>query len=271
MNDRIKQAAKILLGRAPAGREVTIYSDDVLIVSYPKSGNTWARFLLGNLIHSDDEVSFVNLEKALPNIYQSDSKLRRVPSPRILKSHEYFDPRYKRVVYVVRDPRDVAVSYYHFHLKIRLIEDGYPLDRYVSRFVLGDLDPFGSWRGNVGSWLGAQEGEEGFLLLRYEDLLGQPLPEMRRVASFLHVDATDEQLERAVWLSSADRMRKLEKEQSWDLDLIKNSRKDMAFVRSAEAGGWRRELSETSVAEIEGAWGGLMEKLGYRLQVSSGS
>jgi hypothetical protein len=49
-----------------------------------------------------------------------------MPRPGIIKSHQYFDPRYKRVIYVVRDPRDVALSQFHFHRKRGLIEDSYP-------------------------------------------------------------------------------------------------------------------------------------------------
>lgn len=268
MRARLKQAAKVLLGHEPSGRNVTIHGDDVLIVSYPKSGNTWARFLVGNLADPDAAIGFRDLERRLPNIYQSDGKLRRERRPRILKSHEYFDPRYRKVLYFVRDPRDVAVSYYHFHVKIRLIDDGYPMDRYVSRFVAGDLDAFGSWQENVGSWLGAREGdEETFLLLRYEDVLAHPVDQLRRAARFLGLPADDDALTRAVALSSADHMRQLEREQPWDLDLIRDSRADRAFVRSARAGGWRDELSRESIAEIEQAWGGLMRTLGYALSV----
>jgi hypothetical protein len=81
-------------------------------------------------------------------------KLAKVPRPRLIKSHEYFDPRYKKVIYIVSDPRDVVISYYYFHLKQRFIEDGYPMERFVSRFVSGDVDPiFASWGENVAGWI----------------------------------------------------------------------------------------------------------------------
>jgi hypothetical protein len=223
--------------------------------------------LIGNLIHGDDPLTFANVESRVPSIYLNEEVLQRAPQPRFIKSHEYFDPRYKKVVYFVRDPRDVAVSYYHFWLKVRLIEDGYPIDEYVERFVAGELDGFGSWSENVGSWLGARGEDPGFLLLRYEDLLEDPISELRRIASFLSIRATEEQLRRAIELSSADRMRRLEKEHpSWEG--IKQSREDKAFVRTARAGGWRDELPEASVVRIEKAWGRVMEGLGYRLQTS---
>ena len=43
--------------------------------------------------------------------------MRALPRPRVLKSHESFQPHYPSVIYIVRDPRDVAVSYYHHAMK----------------------------------------------------------------------------------------------------------------------------------------------------------
>ena len=54
--------------------------------------------------------------------------MRRLPRPRILKSHECFQPQYPRIIYIVRDPRDICVSFYHPNLKwgiYRIICDSY--------------------------------------------------------------------------------------------------------------------------------------------------
>ena len=141
---KIIQGVEYLRGNTSGGRNFHVFPDDSFIVSYPRSGNTWTRFLVANLVYQDEPVTFANIEQIIPDVYKNTRKqLLGVPSPRILKSHEYFDPRYKRVIYIVRDPRDVVVSYYHYQLKVRRIEDGYPLDQFVSRFVTGDLDSYG--------------------------------------------------------------------------------------------------------------------------------
>src|SRR5437868_10954354 len=115
MKALMKVAWKHLRGKAVAGRNVFVFPDDVFIVSFPRSGNTWTRFLVGNLISQNEPISFVNVESRIPDIYlHSQESLCRMSRPRVLKSHEPFDPRYKKVIYVVRDPRDVAVSRYHF-------------------------------------------------------------------------------------------------------------------------------------------------------------
>src|ERR671925_279845 len=110
---RFKYASRILLGRRNAGRNLTVFPDDVFLVSYPRSGNTWTRFLIANLIYPSEPVNFANIESRVPEIYLwRDRDLRKLSRPRILKSHEYFDPRYKKTIYIARDPRDVAVSVY---------------------------------------------------------------------------------------------------------------------------------------------------------------
>src|SRR5580692_4324354 len=152
-----------------AARALTVYPDDTFLVSFPKSGNTWTRFLACNIIDPDHPVTFAALESRIPEIYDvTDRALARIPRPRIIKSHETFDPRYKKVIYIVRDPRDVLISYYYFQLKKRFIEDGYPMDRYTSRFISGDTDnAYGSWGENVAGWLATRGSSSKFLLLRY--------------------------------------------------------------------------------------------------------
>src|SRR5581483_8943536 len=97
-----------------AGRGFTLLDDDMLLVSFPRSGNTWLRVLLANLLRPEP-VTLTTIEQVVPDVYaNADADLLRVPRPRILKSHEPFDARYGRVVYLVRHPVDVAVSFYHF-------------------------------------------------------------------------------------------------------------------------------------------------------------
>ena len=269
---RVKWGFVWLMGRSRGGRNFPVFPDDVFIVSYPRSGNTWTRFLIANLIYPEVTITFANIERKIPDVYKNTRRqLLQTPRPRILKSHEYFDPRYKKVIYIVRDPRDVALSYYHFARKHRKVEDGYPLERYISRFIAGEVDEYGSWKENVASWLAPRQGSESFLLLRYENMLEETGRELLKVGSFLGMDRSSEQVARAVELSSADRMRDLEKKQAGAWITTKKTRKDLAFVGAANSGGWRSLLPLSLVTAIESAWGPLMESLGYDLAtVASG-
>jgi hypothetical protein len=271
----LAQAGRILTGRKLAGRGVTVFADDTFLVSYPRSGNTWLRFLLGNLIYQDDPVTFSNIESRIPEIYfNRDRFLRHLPRPRLLKSHECFQPHYPRVIYIVRDPRDVAVSSYHHNLKARNIPDGYPMNSFVPRFIAGEFDPkFGCWRDNVLSWVALRKSDPRFLLIRYEDVKADTASALSRMVAFIEcgvfrrINSSHEALLRAIELSSPERMRALEKQEASSWVLTKSTRRDKPFVRSAGTGGWKSELSAECIDIIELAWGELMQSLGYELGV----
>jgi len=265
MKERLAAYARAVTKRQPAARDLTVYPDDTFLVSFPRSGNTWTRFLVCNLINPDDPVNFAELESRIPEIYYvPDRILRGFQRPRVIKSHECFDPRYRKIIYIVRDPRDVLISYYEFQLKRRVISDDCSLEEFLPYFMDSEIEPkTGSWRDHVVSWIATRGGQKSFLLLRYEDMLADTQKESTKIASFLGLDSSPERIARAVALSSADRMRKLEKEQSGQWTATRNTRQDKPFVRKAAAGGWKSTLPEGCVARIESAWGDVMRSVGY--------
>jgi hypothetical protein len=206
MSETIKKnlyVANYLLEKDIAGRSFQVFSDDIFLVSYPKSGNTWTRFLLGNLMNPHEGITFAKVERKVPDIYaESKLTLKKTPRPRVIKSHEGFDPRYRRVIYIVLYPRDVALSAYHYDRKERNIPDNFPLDTYITTRIMKTDGYYGTWGehagswlvneknilqishlndgfmgavgssgDNVMSWLGARGHDREFLLVRYEDLL----------------------------------------------------------------------------------------------------
>ncbi|HEV2178543.1 MAG TPA: sulfotransferase domain-containing protein [Terriglobia bacterium] len=264
-----------ILLKATAGRSHTVFPDDRYLVSYPKSGNTWVRFLVANLVHSEFPTTFQNVDLRIPEVYNySDRELRAFPRPRVLKTHEPFDFRYPKVIYIVRDPRDVALSKYHWIRKWRGIPDGYPVEDFVGRWIVAEFDQYlkaGSWADNVLSWLAMRASSVDFLLVRYEDLLGATRDQLRRMARFLGIEPSEEILTRAIDLSSADRMRTLEKKESREWRDTRPTRQDIPFVRKAAAGDWKTACPPGAVRQIEAAWWPLMKLLSYELASSPGS
>lgn len=270
------------LGIDLAGRNFAVYPDDTFLVSYPRSGNTWTRFLIANLAFPDRTVDFTNIERLIPDTTsQSNLTLKGMPRPRIIKTHEYFDHRYPKTIYIVRDPRDVALSYYAFHRKYMHIDDSVELEQFVDDFVLGrQKSEWATWGENVASWVYARGRSSSFLLLRYEEMQKDPVKELGRVADFMGITGEPKRLQKAVELSSAERMRKLEKlqDEQWRKTLgyvvrrthAKRKRKDIPFVGGAKAGGWHTAMPESCVRQIESAWGELMATLGYELVTVAG-
>ncbi len=275
---RLKVFVTYALGIDLAGRDLSVWPDDTFIVSYPRSGNTWTRFLLANLVFPEKNVDFTNIEKLIPDTSsQSHLTLKKSPRPRIIKTHEYFNHRYPKTIYIVRDPRDVALSYYQFSRKYKQIDDNASLEDFVGDFVYGRLNSsgWGTWGENVASWVYARGNSPSFLLLRYEDMRRNTKAELARVARFMGIEPEPARLRRAIDLSSAERMRKLEKlqDEEWRKTLgyvVRRShkqkkRKDIPFVGGAKAGGWRDSMPESCIHQIESAWGELMARIGYEL------
>lgn len=252
----------------PAGRMLTVFPDDTFLVSYPKSGNTWVRFLLASLLSADGSVDLLEMEERVPMIYHcTNAVLCQKLRPRVIGSHECFDPRYGRVIYIVRDPRDTVISSYHHHLKARDIPEGYAMDLFVPRWLSAALTVgnVGTWREHVLSWTATRGDDPGFLLIRYEDLKRDSRSELDRVTRFLGVGASPQKLACAVEGSSPERMRELERQQHELWVRTKGTRADVGFVRNATAGGWKSVLSEASLAKIESECGAVMKSLGYQL------
>jgi len=263
MIKRLIHSTKRMLGQTSLGRNFEVFDDDTFLVSFPKSGNTWTRFLIANLLYPEQDVNFGTIDRLVPESEQlTRNQLKQVPRPRIMKSHEYFDTRFRKVIYIVRDPRDVVVSQFHFYRKRRRIADDYPIEKFVTRFVAGDTSDYGSWGDNVASWLVARQNSKDFLLLRYEDMMAQTVAELTRVAAFLGRDTTPERIAKAVERSSADEMRKLENKNA-TASVTRNTRQDIPFVRATGSGGWKQGLPESCVIELETAWSPLMTWLGY--------
>jgi len=272
MFSKLKGGWIMLRGEHKPRRNLVIWPDDTFLVSFPKSGNTWTRFLIANLVYPEAPVGFENIHRLVPDPFGTAKRdFDRMPRPRIIKSHECFEPRYPKVMYIVRDPRDVVISQYHYHRKCKKIEDGYPMEKFVTRFLAGETCPHGSWGENVGTWMMARHNHpRRFLLLRYEDMVADPRRELARVATFLNIPADADRISQAVERSSAEQMRKLETTQADQCGLTKETRKDLSFVRAAKSGGWQKELPEHLVAQIEDAWPHLMTFLGYKLVTREG-
>ncbi len=248
----------------------TVRSDDTFVVSYPRSGNTWQRFLIANLLRPDERISFFNVNEIVPDVYQTpEDVLANHPSPRILKSHDAFTPRFPRSIYITRDPRSVAVSMFHFRVAIGRLRPDEALDEFARDFAKGTVirklarAQIGSWAENVMSWVSqTDQGNPSVLLLRYEDLKADTVGELRRVANFLRIPASDGELRSAVENSSFERMQEFEQE----FDKMQ-PRKDWAggsrFIRKGAVDEWDQVFSPEQNEMICAAFEQAMRRMRY--------
>ena len=66
----LSRVSDVLFRKLRIERDITIFPDDVFLTSYPRSGNTWTRFLIGNLIHQNETVTFLSVERLVPDMYK---------------------------------------------------------------------------------------------------------------------------------------------------------------------------------------------------------
>lgn len=92
--------------------------NDYYIVSYPRSGNTWLRAMVAELLYGQSGKSIKDIQHYVPDIHVATPRNWMIASPfRVFKSHERpldirnFTPNRKKVIYLIRDPRDVVISY----------------------------------------------------------------------------------------------------------------------------------------------------------------
>lgn len=266
------------------------------LCSYPKSGNTWVRLLLaaymgktpyrvelaadyGQLLYG--AVSPVPVEKMTwgqqvqcrgAALYHIAAE--RLEDPMILKSHNaygafagvpLFSPQWTRkVVYVVRDPRDVLPSFAHHH--------GYEMGKAAEVMAetsarLPGLDRgaqhISSWSQHVLSWVQARETLD-VLFVRYEDMHEDTARELTRIVDHLgYVDAVEPELvDYAVEAASFDRQKQKEQEEGFP-----EASDEGEFFRKGEAGGWREEVPPELVEKIERDHGKAMQALGYEQEM----
>ncbi|MGF1479795.1 MAG: sulfotransferase domain-containing protein [Cyanophyceae cyanobacterium] len=243
--------------------------EDIFLVSFPRSGNTWFRFLIANAIKThysiQREVNFFSIQDIIPEVRASEDRFLQniryegifgTTIPRIIKSHSYYNPYYLRVFLLVRDPRDVCVSYYHYLRDRQAISQNHQFSDFCKHKQYG----IEAWVKHTESWFLSLRQGQIIQLFRYEDLLKDPEREMSKLMSLLGLEARETALKEAVQLSSKEKMKASENTHR-STYLMKS--KSKPFVRQGQVTDGKK-LSTTDRKFIEDASRDIAQKLGYQ-------
>jgi len=239
-----------------------IFPDDVFLVSYPKSGKTWLRFLIGNYL-SGNRWDFPNSYRDIvPDIDYNPQQCSQIQRPRFIQSHWSFTPAVSRVVYLVRDGRDVAVSYYFHFKKFRGISKETRFEDFLEMFNNQGLDNLPIWSSHVNQWV--NNASERFLLIKYEDMKVNTVAELTRILEFAGINVDYDAVIAAVKASEFEKLKAYESLQEKILfEDIVNSDLSIKFFRKGEVGESKKFFNDELMAKFIEIHGTALKRLGY--------
>jgi estrone sulfotransferase len=241
--------------------EPQLNGDDIFLVSYPRSGNTWVRVIIANVLNNGRDIkSLADLNTLVPDIHVGVPE-KGYLTPRVIKTHRVYPVRhernkpelYKRNIYIVRNPFDVIKSYYSYLSNLSEgMDDDY--EKFVFDIVHGMIAPC-SWSEHVLSWYAASKYNET-LFIKYEDLQDNTFEGIQQVAAFLGKELSREQIELVKEKSSLTTMKTMEETGS----LVSNK---YEFVRSGEKRKINKVLSKKMEKLVRERSMASMEIFGY--------
>ncbi|XP_018412867.1 PREDICTED: sulfotransferase 6B1-like [Nanorana parkeri] len=223
--------------------------DDVLIVTYPKCGTNWTIKILHEMLfeihNKEPTLDQAMLEFGKPEKYEY---LNQQPSPRVMSSHityenipkTFFEKKTKMLI-ILRNPKDTAVSYYHFSNNNPVLPSYESWDLFFKDYITGNVI-YGSYFDFTLQW--EKHIDDGnILVLTFEDMKADLPKELKKICDFYGLALTDEQI-------------KLVQEKTTFSSMKQNSTKSHGnlgnvFFRKGEVGDWKSLFTEEQSKEVD--------------------
>lgn len=244
--------------------------DDILVATYPRSGTTLTQEIVWQIVNHetvqknekygqtfdrfpclefDLRVIADQLTKPVPN---GIDNLSSQASNRLIKTHlpfRFIRHQYEKVnprtIVVIRNPKDNVVSCYNFYKGVKFLQEKITFSDYLHAYMTSHSIVGEYFDTNLGYW--SLRDRENILFLRYEDIVHQPVQEVRKVSLFLGYSLSDEKLATIVHNTS---FRVMSKNESINRTLLSGKHK---FCRKGKVGDWKDWLT-VSQNETMNAW-----------------
>jgi hypothetical protein len=273
----------------------------VWLASYPKSGNTWFRIFLANLQNngtvpidinalekslmasnrllfdeatgiSSADLTFGEIEALRPEVYEHIA--RQSEDLVFQKIHDAYtcnisgkplipESATRCVLYFVRNPLDVAVSFAHHNntscaaIIGEMNNDEYSFYQRPDKLNLQLTQRLLTWSNHVLSWV--DDSGLPLKVIRYEDMKERPFETFKAAIEFVGFACNDEQIEKAIRFSSFDILREQEQEKGFR----EKSPSSKSFFRKGLVGSWKEELSPGEAQTVIQNHHAVMERFGY--------
>jgi hypothetical protein len=229
--------------------------EDIFLAGYPKSGNTWFQDMVASLVFGiDPDYSPPRLVfDLIPDVHEKPYYLR-YQTPTYFKTHFKPLPPYRNVVYLLRDGRDAMVSYWHHVNALRRQEVDF-----LEMVRTGNYMFPCKWHEHVEAWMANPHGAR-MMLIKYEDLLAEPVGQLERFCAFAGIKAETSHLAAVADRNSFKKLQQREQEKGvgnpdWP--------KEKLFRRRGIKGSFRDEMSEEVLQAFLVEAGETLDKQGY--------
>ncbi len=246
---------------------------DRILMSYGKSGRTWLRVMMSRFYQTAYGIpanrmfefdNFKRLDPRIPSVYFTHGNYLRNYTGHWTDKSDFYD---KRILLLVRDPRDIAVSQY-FQWKHRMLPrkkmlNDYPphgTDMSVFDFVMHREAGLPIILDFMEMWQRGLPRVAESLVVRYEEMRAEPHRELQRILAFCGTPGSDEQIADAVAYADYENMKQLEKGGTYrghGQRLVPGTREnpDSFKVRRAKVGGYRDYFDNEQAAAIDALMG----------------
>ncbi|XP_078257919.1 sulfotransferase family 5A, member 1 [Rhinoraja longicauda] len=243
-----------------SAQKFTFHDTDALIVTYPKSGTTWMQEIL-TIIYNDGNTQ---LASTTPNWlrtpwiehYYCENVVMNMLHQRILTTHLPYHFLAKslkqsnaKVIYVARNPKDIIVSFYHFHKMANFLPEPGTFGEFLEKFVTGEVN-YGSWFEHIKEWMNHRD-EHNFLFITYEELTKDLCKSVIKLCNFLEHPLSPEAVDTIVRHCTFASM----KENSMiNYTLVPNEIMDHqkgTFMRKGVVGDWKEHFTEEQKKAFE--------------------
>lgn len=282
------------IDRKLRGREEfkKLHGADWLLLSWGKSGRTWLRVMLSRFyevhfsLSRHELLGYDNLHRqhaGIPTVFFTHGNYLRDYTG--VGYDSKVDFRGTKIVLLVRDPRDVAVSQY-FQWKFRMRPHKKRLNNYPAHdedlsifdFMLYPAQGLPQVIAYFNGWLSGLDEPDGVLLVRYEDMRVDPHAALTRILEFTGTEGSAAEVANAVDFAAFDNLKKMESEQSfsfwragWRLLPGDRNNPESYKVRRAKVGGYRDYFSAAELARIDAMVDAdLLPGIGYRSDEATG-
>lgn len=231
--------------------------DVSFIAAFPRSGSTWLRTMICNVVYPDTNSNPKIYNRVIPGVSLKNINLvKNVPYPRIIFTHSKKFSNLNKAVYLIRDGRDVMVSYYHFSTTRRNIKISF--DTWLSAYLKGY---FGTrWDEHILSWLGEghQQPNNTIHIVKFENLKKHTTEEVSTIMKFFGIRASQNRITAAVEMAS------LEKGRKWEEKYIgKYEDPNASFYRGGKTGQWQNYFSSRLMSDFMKVSEPAMKLAGY--------